>query len=164
MSEQDQNLKTDVALIKKDIKQIERFFSKFDTALETMADMSQKVAVQGEILKNTAEKLEDLEERIQEHKREDINRANLISDRLEEYRRSSREDHERLAKDSAENRKIRNEEIMSELHKMNGSIENKLTKLDDRITMLEQWKWYIMGLGAVLVFIAANIQWSGLFG
>lgn len=164
MTEQDQNLKTDVALIKKDIKQIERFFSKFDQALETMADVSQKVAVQGEILKNTADKLEDLEDRIQEHKKEDIARVNMIGDRLEEYRKSSRADHERLAKDSAENRKIRNEEIMGELHKMNGSIESKLTKLDERITMLEQWKWYIMGLGAVLAFIAANIQWTGLFG
>lgn len=165
MSAQDENnLKTDVALIKKDIKQIERFFSKFDAALETMADMSQKVAVQGEILKNTAEKLEDLEERIQEHKKEDIARAAMISERLEEYRKSSHDDHARLAADSAANRKMRNEEIMSELHKMNGSLENKLTKLDDRIKILEQWKWYIMGLGAVLVFIAANIHWANLFG
>lgn len=165
MSAQDENnLKTDVALIKKDIKQIERFFSKFDAALETMADMSRKVAVQGEILKNTAEKLEDLEERIQEHKKEDIARAAMISERLEEYRKSSHDDHARLAADSAANRKMRNEEIMSELHKMNGSLENKLTKLDDRIKILEQWKWYIMGLGAVLVFIAANIHWANLFG
>jgi len=162
MSDQDQNLKTDVALIQKDIKQIERFFSKFDTALETMADMSQKVAVQGEILKNTVEKLEDLDERMSEHRQEDIARANSISSRLEEYRSSSRDDHARLAAESAQNRALRNKEIMDELHKMNGSLEKKLTILDDRIKILEQWKWYIMGLGAVVVFVLANIPWSNI--
>ena len=164
MSDQDINLKTDVALIKKDIKQIERFFNKFDSALETMSDMSQKVAVQGEILKNTAEKLSDIEERMDEHKKEDISRANLISDRLEEYRKSSRADHERLAHASQQNREERNAEIMVQLSKMNGSLEKRLTQLDDRIKMLEQWKWYIMGLGGVLIFILANVPWSSFFG
>ena len=162
MSEQDQNLKTDVALIKKDIKQIERFFTRFDTALESMADMSQKVAVQGEVLKNTVEKLEDLEERIEDHRQEDIERTNIISERLEEYRKSSREDHALLATASAENRRERNKEIMEELQKMNSSLEKKLTVLDERIKVLEQWKWYIMGLGAVIVFILANIPWNSL--
>jgi DNA repair exonuclease SbcCD ATPase subunit len=160
MSDQEQNLKTDVALIKKDIKQIERFFSKFDDALETMSDMSKKVAVQGEILKNTVDKLEDLDERMSDHRQEDIERSNIIGQRLEEYRSSSRDDHARLAAESAENRALRNKEIMGELSKMNTSIENKLTALDDRIKILEQWKWYIMGLGAVIVFIFANIPWN----
>lgn len=163
MPEQDINLKTDVALIQKDLKQIERFFAKFDTALEAMSDMSQKVAVQGEILKNTTEKLQSLEIKITEHKQDDIARTKMLSDRLEEHRKSAYADHERLAKDSAANRKERNEEIMTQLSKMNGALDAKLTKLDDRITMLEQWKWWIMGLGAVIVFVAANIKWTGLF-
>lgn len=157
-------LETDVALIKKDIKTIERFFNKFDDALNTMSDISKKVAVQGEILKNTAEKLEDLEERISEHKQEDIVRSDSINNRLEEYRASSREDHARLAAESKQNRKERNEEIMTELHKMNGNLEKRLTSLDDRIRILEQWKWYIMGLGAVIVFLASQMNWSGFLG
>lgn len=155
-----QNLRTDVALIKKDIKLIERFFSKFDAALETMGDMSKRVAVQGEILKNTVDKLEDLDERMSDHRQEDIDRNNAIGDRLEEYRTSSREDHTRLAEESARNRVERNKEIMSELNKMNSNIDNRLTNLDERIKMLEQWKWYIMGLGAVIIFILANIPWE----
>jgi uncharacterized protein YaaN involved in tellurite resistance len=158
------DLETDVALIKKDIKTIERFFNKFDSALATMSDISQKVAVQGEILKNTADKLEDLEERITEHKREDVVRGELIGIRLEEYRTSSRADHEKLAADSRQNRKERNEEIMAELHKMNGNLDKRLTSLDNRIRILEQGKWYIMGLGAVIVFLASQINWNGFFG
>ena len=163
MAEQDINLKTDVALIQKDLKQIERFFSKFDSALEAMADMSQKVAVQGEILKNTTEKLQSLEAKITEHKAEDLARNKAMSDKLDEHRKSAYSDHEKLAKDSAANRKERNEEIMNQLSKMNGALDDRLSKLDTRIKLLEQWKWYIMGLGAVVTFIAANIKWSGLF-
>ena len=163
MAEQDLNLKTDVALIQKDLKQIERFFAKFDSALNSMSELSKHVAVQGEILKSQAEKLQSLEMKITEHKLDDIERSKMLSERLEEHRKSAYADHERLAVESQLNRKERNEEIMTQLAKMNGSLDAKLTKLDDRITMLEQWKWWIMGLGAVITFIAANIRWSGLF-
>ena len=163
MLEQDLNLKTDVALIQKDLKQIERFFAKFDSALNSMSELSKHVAVQGEILKSQAEKLQSLEMKITEHKLDDIERSKMLSERLEEHRKSAYADHERLAVESQLNRKERNEEIMTQLAKMNGSLDAKLTKLDDRITMLEQWKWWIMGLGAVITFIAANIRWSGLF-
>ena len=163
MTDQNNSLQTDVALIKKDIKQIERFFNKFDAALESMTQISQKVAVQGEVLKNTVLKLEDLDERIIEHKKEDIRRINILTEKLEQTRLSAYDDHNRLAKEQQQNRKERNEEIMAQLAKMNGSLELRLTRLDERIKMLEQWKWYIMGLGAVIVFIATNIKWDGLF-
>ena len=162
MAEED--IKTDVALIKKDIKTIEKYFSKFDLALDTMAEMSKQVAVHNEMLKNTAEKIHDLEDTMDEHRKQDQKRTEYLTAKLEDYRASSYADHQRLAEESRVNRKERNQEIMSELHKMNGSLEKRLTSLDERIKMLEQWKWYIMGLGAVLVFIAANVQWSALLG
>lgn len=157
-------LQTDVALIKKDIKQIEKYFDKFDTALETMADMSKQVAIHGEVLKNTAEKLHDLDEKLVEHRKEDQKRTEFLSSKLELYRESSYNDHARLAEESKQNRKERNEEIMTELHKMNGSLEKRLTQLDNRIKILEQWKWYMMGLGAAVVFIAAQMPWNAFFG
>lgn len=164
MPHTDVNLQTDVALIKKDIKQVERFFVKFDSALSSMTEIAQNVAVHGEILKNTVDKLDNIEQRITDNKREDLLRADTITTRLEEYRKSAYADHERLAKESQLNRKERNEEIMVQLGKMNGSLEARLLKLDERIKSLEQWKWYIMGLGAVIVFIASNIQWTSLLG
>ena len=164
MADKDTSLNTDVALIKKDIKQIERFFGKFDSALEAMTEVSQKVAVQGEILKNTAEKLEDLEERIAEHKEEDKARTEVLHRRLEDHRTSSRKDHEKLAAETRVDRKQRNEEIMLQLGKMNGALEVRLTKIDDRIKILEQWRWYIMGIGVVVLALFAEINWSALIG
>tara|TARA_R110000868_G_scaffold125206_2_gene330838 strand:+ start:90 stop:584 length:495 start_codon:yes stop_codon:yes gene_type:complete len=162
-NDSESNLKTDVALIQKDLKQIERFFTKFDTALIAMADVATKVAIQGEILKNTTEKLQSLEAKITEHKTEDLARNKAFNDKLDEHRKSAYSDHEKLAAESAANRKERNEEIMTQLAKMNGQLDKRLLTIDERVKTLEQWKWYIMGLGAVITFVAANIKWSGLF-
>mgnify|MGYP006908573030 FL=1 len=98
-----------------------------------------------------------------QHKKEDIAAVENINTRLEEHRKSAYADHDKLAKESAENRKERNEEIMVQLAKMNGALDKKMTSMDDRIKLLEQWKWYIMGLGAAVIAIAANIQWNTLF-
>ena len=163
MSDDLSELKTDLALIQKDVKQIEKFFTKFDAALEAMAEVSQKVAVHGEILKNTAEKLENLEERIEQHRLEDIKRSDVISNRLEEYRKSSKDDHQRLSDQNAINRKERNEEIMKELHKMNGSLDKRLNSLEQKTGQLENWKWYIGGIGVAVVLIASQIHWGSLF-
>lgn len=163
MAEELSELKTDIALIKKDVKQIEMFFNKFDSALATMSDVSQKVAVQGEILKNTIDKLEILEERIEQHRVEDIHRGEIISVRLEEHRKSARDDHQKLSDQNAVNRKERNEEIMKELHKMNGSLDKRLQGLDEKIQSLENMKWYFMGIVAVLAIVGSQINWAVLF-
>lgn len=153
MAEDNKDLKTDIALIKSDIKQIEKFFNRFEAAIETMSNIGQKVAVQSEILKNTADKLDDMEDRIENHKKEDIARAAVMTDRLEQYRLSSKEDHQRLSDLSAQNREKRNQEIMTELSKLNGNLERKMDSLSSRIGKLENWKYYMMGLGAAVLFI-----------
>jgi len=164
MVDNNTNLSTDVALIKKDIKQIERFFAKFDIALETMAEVSQKVAVMDAMAENTAEKLDQLEERMAEHKSEDKQRADVLHRRLEAQRVSARSDHQILADETKHDRKTRNAEIMTQLGKMNGSLDIRLSKIDDKISVLESWRWYVMGIGAGLVVLFAEINWSMLIG
>ena len=153
----DEDFKTDIAVIKRDISQTNKIFTKVDKSLELMAELSKQVAVHEEVLKN-------LEDTIDRHREEDVVRAGIMTDRLEQYRISSKEDHARLAEDSKQNRKERNAEIMAELHKMNGALDSRLTKLDSRIRILENWKYYMMGLGAMMLFLATKIQWPGLFG
>jgi DNA anti-recombination protein RmuC len=163
VANQDISLTTDVALIKKDLKQIERFFGRFDSALDTMNAISKTVAVQDEAAKSISSKIDYIEKRVAEHKEEDVLRFQTLDNRLEEMRESAYNDHARIAKESNQTRKERNEEIMLQLGKMNGSLDARLSKIDDRIKLLEQWKWYIAGIGAVVILVAANIKWTGLF-
>jgi len=154
------DLKTDIALIKKDVKQIEKFFDKVDAVMTEMSDMTKSLAVQQQILEHFSSKLEDLEERMEEHKAEDIERTRVLHKRLAEYRDSSKEDHKRLSDQSAENRKLRNQEIMAELAKLNGNLETRMDDLkrntedqETRIRKIENAKWWLIGAAAGLTFV-----------
>ena len=81
---------TDIALIKADLKSMNKFFGRVENSLEMMAELSKNVAVQNEVLDNTKDKLEDVEKLCEETKRTDELRMTVLSDRLEEYRRSAR--------------------------------------------------------------------------
>ena len=166
MSEIDQNLsgvKTDVALIKKDIKQIEKFFSKYEYIIEKSADRDKRVAVQHEILNNVAEKIENLDEKIEQTKFDAAKDLAIVHDRLEQYRKSSREDHQRLSDNNANSRKERNAEIMEALSKLNGNLDKRISEMEGRVTSLDRWKWYMMGMGAILIFIITKLDIPKIF-
>ena len=130
------NWETDIALIKSDIKQIQKFFAKVEDSMDMMVDLSKNVAVQTEVVENTKQKLEDVEKLCEETKRTDELRMNVLSDRLEEYRRSSRNDHEKLASYNAEKRAISNKEILEKINvNFNSGLSNifeKINQLDDQ--------------------------------
>lgn len=166
MSDIDQNLsgvKTDVALIKKDIKQIEKFFSKYEYIIEKSADRDKRVAVQHEILNNVADKIETLDIKIEQTKFDTAKDLAIVHDRLEQYRSSSREDHQRLSDNNAQHRKERNEEIMVALSKLNGNLDKRISEMEGRVTGLDRWKWYMMGMGAIVIFIVTKLDLPKLF-
>lgn len=157
------NWETDIALIKADIKQIQKFFGKTETAIDTMLELSKNVAVQQEVLYNTRKQLEDTEKLIEETKKTEELRMNVLSDRLEEYRRMAREDHQRLAEHNAEKRSSSNKEILEKLDAMERSLHNRINEQSKRINALENWRYYMMGVGAILTFIFVKINWPSLF-
>lgn len=158
MSQELTSVKTDVALIKKDIKQIEKFFSKFDYIVEMSAERDKNIAVQHEILNNVATKIENLDYKIEEHKTEAAKALAIVHDRLEQYRKSSRDDHQRLSDNSAQSRKDRNSEIMEALSKLNGNLDKRISEMEGRVTALDRWKWYMMGMGAIIIFILTKLD------
>lgn len=160
MSDELNAVKTDVALIKKDVKQIERFFDKVDTVMSEMSDMTKSLAVQQKIMEHFASKLDDLEETMEEHKQEDIKRTEILHKRLSEYRESSKEDHKRLSDESAKNRAERNAEIMTQLGKLNGNLEARMIDLksaaedqESRLRKIENLKWWLLGATGVIMFL-----------
>lgn len=157
------NWETDIALIKSDIKQIQKFFAKVEDSMDMMVDLSKNVAVQTEVIENTKQKLEDVEKLCEETKRTDELRMNVLSDRLEEYRRSSRNDHEKLASHNAEKRATSNKEILEKLEVMERSLHERITQQTKRVNALENWRYYMMGVGAVVLLLLARINWPDFF-
>lgn len=160
----DTNWETDIRLIQSDIKQINKFFGKVENSIEMMGDLSKNVAVQNEVLEFTKEKLSEVEKLCEETKRTDEMRMNVLSDRLEEYRRSSRTDHEKLAQHNAEKRAMSNKEILDKLEVMERQLHVRINEITKKVNLLENWRWYFMGMALVLAIVIAEVNWPTLFG
>ena len=160
----DTNWETDIALIKSDIKQIQKFFTRVEDSMDMMVDLSKNVAVQSEVLEYTREKLTEVEKLCEDTKRTDELRLTVLSDRLEEYRRSSKEDHQKLAEHNANKRHNANKEILDRLDSIERSIHQRINEQQKKINNLENWRYYMMGVGAVVVILLARVNWPELFG
>lgn len=158
------NWETDIALIKSDIKQIQKFFCRVEDSMNMMAELSKNVAVQNEVLEFTKEKLDDVEKLCEETRKTDELRMNVLSDRLEEYRRSSREDHQRLADHNANKRNDNVKEILDRIDRMEKSVHQRINDQQKKINRLENWRYYMMGVGFVIILLVARINWPSLFG
>lgn len=157
------NWETDIALIKSDIKQIQKFFGRVEDSMDVMVELSKNVAVQSEVIENTKKKLEDVEQLCEETRRTDELRLTVLSDRLEEYRRSSRDDHQRLADHNASKRNDSVKEILDRIDIMEKSIHQRINDQQKKINHLENWRYYMMGVGAVVIILLARFNWPTLF-
>jgi phosphoenolpyruvate carboxylase len=163
LSKEQTNWETDIRLIQSDIKQIQKFFNKVESSMELMVDLSKNVAVQSEVIAFTKEKLEEIERTVDETRRNEDLRLQVLSDRLEEYRRSSRGDHEKLAQHNAEKRAMSNKEILEKLEVMERGLHSRINDQNKKVNALENWKYYMMGIGGVIVLLVARINWPYLF-
>ena len=159
----EKNWETDIRLIQSDIKQIQKFFNKVETSMDVMVDLSKNVAVQSEVIAFTKEKLEEIERTVDETRRNEDLRLQVLSDRLEEYRRSSRGDHEKLAQHNAEKRAMSNKEILEKLEIMERGLHSRINDQTKKISALENWRYYIMGVSAVIMVFIAKWSWPDMF-
>jgi septum formation inhibitor MinC len=163
LAKEEKNWETDIRLIQKDITQIQKFFNKVDSSIDMMGELSKNVAVQHEVLEVTREKLDLVASMCEEQKSAEVKRINILNDRLEEYRASARDDHQRLADHNAEKRNTSHVQLMSKLDDMEKSLHARINDQTKKINVLENWRYYVMGIGAVMLFMLAKINWPGLF-
>lgn len=135
-------LKTDVALIKKDIKQIERVFDKVDHAVGDMAELHKIAAVQETILENAERRIENLEDTLIKHAEEET-----------EYRKELNKTLTDMKEDAQVQRERRHKEVLQSIKDMHTTISGKLDTQDKRIRALENWRWWILGATAALIFV-----------
>jgi len=153
MSDDDINsIVTDIALVKKDIKQIEEVFVKFDKVAGQMSDILKNLAVQEAMLKNNEKRVEILEKKFVQHNKDEMEFHKDLNKRLDD-----------LKEVSEKHREERHKELMTKIDDMSTSFNDKLDKQDQRITKLENWKWYAMGIAAILIFVLSVFPWNVLF-
>jgi predicted RNase H-like nuclease (RuvC/YqgF family) len=147
------SLKTDIALIQKDVKQIERVFTKVDNAVEQMSEILKTIAVQENILENNEKRVTSLEETIKRHNEEEEQFRKEFARKLDDMKETSQKERER-----------HHRELLESIENLNKSVNDKLDDQDKRIQSLENWRWYLLGIGAVLLFIVNKLPWEAFFG
>lgn len=145
-------LKTDVALIQKDVKQIERVFKKVDDAVGQMSEILKTMAVQDMVLENTERRVFSIEESFKKNNVDEEAFRKELNLKIEDMKETANRDRDR-----------RHRELLESIENLNRNMGEKLDKQDKRIQMLENWRWYILGIGIVIIFILNKIPVTTLF-
>jgi len=151
-TEEINSIKTDVALIKKDVKLIERSFLKVDQSVSQMSDILRAVAVQENILENNERRISSLEEKLMKHHEEEVVFRKDLNTKLEDMKTTAQQERER-----------RHKEVIDAITKSHEALGKKIDHQDKRIRTLENWRWYVLGVSAVIMLIITKFPWSALF-
>jgi len=154
MADDYNTLKTDVEIIKRDIGAIQGFSVKIDDAIEKMAEVSNSISKMLIVHEN---KLQNHDQMI-----DGIKLA--MSERKNDFDKQVDTLHTRITSMKDENH-LEREKYHKELLAALKEIAETQHKLDQRITTLENWKWYVLGAAGVVGFILAEVPWDKiLFG
>lgn len=149
---EDYDLKTEVAIIKRDISAINSFSAKIDDAIEKMAEVSNSISkmliMHDNKLQNHDQLIDGLKVSMSERKSDFEKQVELL--------------HKRISDMKDENH-IERQKNQAELLAAIKAIGESVNGLDERITSLEQWKWWLLGAAAVIGLIMAQIPWGSFF-
>ncbi|WP_396180011.1 hypothetical protein [Flavobacterium sp.] len=146
-------LKTDVEVIKRDIGAIQTFSGKIDDAIEKMAEISNSISkmliVHENKLQNHDQQIDGIKVSMSERKSDFEKQVDLLHKRISDMKDENYADREK-----------HHQELLTAIKQ----IADNHKALDDRITVLEQWKWYVMGGAVVVGFVIAQVPWDKFFG
>ena len=140
----DQELRTDVEILKKDVSNIQGLLSRLDTAIDKIADVSTGI---NQILAVHEQSISHLEDEVQERKRLAEKETELLHQRISD-----------MKEESAKHHKENHAAVMSKLDKLDNEMTHELKSISGRVTMLEKWRWYLVGAGAVILLIISNLS------
>lgn len=155
------HLKTDIALIKNDIKQIERFFNKVDEAMEQMVSLAQDIAVQQKVLETFDNKLESLETKFDNQSRINVEARFAFKEELDDHKyrfkeamangmKAAQEKHADYNAKQREWMEERSERTLTAINTLTKELNMKIDEQDKRIRALENLKWWVLGAVAVI--------------
>ena len=127
-----EDINTEVALLKKEVTDIKFIFSRLDTAIERMVDVSSSV---NRMLAVHEEKISQQEE------------ASIRADT--EFKADIKEVHSRITTNTKEMMQA----ITSQHLEQQQTLDRMRVELNNRVGILEKWRWIIIG-GSIVVGFA----------
>ncbi len=174
MSEDLNHVKTDIALIKKDIQSIGKFFDKVEAAVEVMKDIAKSLAVQQQIMENFQQKIEYMDERLADQRRMNMEARLAMKEELDEYKENfkldmlkameqGKEQHHKMAQETKEAHERRHAETLAIIDNIVRDVKDKVNIQEQQIRSLENLKWWLLGAFAIITFILNYADLSVIF-
>ena len=143
------SLDTEIAVIKNDVNQIGQLFSKLETALDKITDVSNNI---GQILAVHEQRLKDGEVHFDELRKDMANAEDKFDNEVKDL-------HSRLTTNTREiEQKMSNEvdKVLEAIKDLKSHMVDKHDKLETRLAALERWRWILLGAVAVGAMLVGN--------
>jgi ElaB/YqjD/DUF883 family membrane-anchored ribosome-binding protein len=170
MNNTDNDIKTDVALIKKDISQIEKMLMRLDTAIEKFEETNQRLFAVETTIKLMEQKMINAQEDAALRRREAENTAREIKQQMTSMSASSEESlNNKMDRIFSELKEMRIStsnsfsNVAEEMKKQKSETLKAMSAIEDRVSKLEQWKWWVMGIAAAVTTIG-SLMWKTFLG
>ena len=137
-----EELKTQVALLEKDAQSAELIHQRLETAIEKLTEIT--ISLKGMLVQQET-KLAKAEET-------DNDIFVTLESRRLEWDNDLKDLHSRITTNS---RELREHQIMSE-NKMLNELRNIRNQLDNRVAVLEKWRWIIVGGSIIVGLMVSN--------
>ena len=136
------NLKTDIALLKKDAKAGEQIHQRLEVAIEKLSDCA--ISLKGMLIQQ--------ETKLSKAEQTDEDIFITLESRRKEQDSQVKELHSRI---STNIRELREHQIQAE-NKLLDEIRAVRQQLDNRVAVLEKWRWIIVGGSIFVGFMLSN--------
>tara|TARA_A100000164_G_scaffold322392_1_gene305591 strand:+ start:84 stop:539 length:456 start_codon:yes stop_codon:yes gene_type:complete len=136
------NLKTEVALLKKDAKTGELIHQRLEVAVDKLTEIT--ISLKGMIAQQ--------EQKLTRAEQTDDDIFITLESRRKEWDNDLKELHSRITTNS---RELREHQVQSE-NKMLSEIRAVRTQLSERVGVLEKWRWLIIGGSIILGLMMSN--------
>ena len=136
------NLKTEIALLKKDAKTSELIHQRLEIAIDKLS----------EIVISCKQMLAQQEQKLAKAEQTDDDIFITLESRRKEWDNDLKELHSRITTNT---RELREHQVHSE-NKMLNEIRMVRTQLSERVGVLEKWRWLIIGGSIILGLMMSN--------
>ena len=137
-----ENLKTEIALLKKDAKTSELIHQRLEIAIDKLS----------EIVISCKQMLAQQEQKLTRAEQTDDDIFVTLESRRKEWDNDLKELHSRITTNT---RELREHQVHSE-NKMLNEIRMVRTQLSERVGVLEKWRWLIIGGSIILGLMMSN--------
>lgn len=134
----DVSIETDVELLKRDVGNVQEVLSRLDSAIDKIADVSNGI---NKILAVHDSTIDGMRETFSERMNRTENDIEIIHDRISRHE----------------------DELRKEFREYHEEMKSMYETIESRTSVLEKWKWYIMGSAWGVGFLIATLLQAGNF-